>query len=85
MTSIQIAVLSSWNRRPNAKLTIDDLLLSTMLPEIELRKSLFSLAQNPKLKIQLILTDLETKIKDANVFTKETQFRVNRGFALIKV
>ena len=80
---MQIAVLNSWNRRPNQQLTLDDLLLSTMLPELELRKTLLSLTQNPKLKIQLILTDGNNP-KDGKDFPRATKFRINRGFALIK-
>ena len=84
VTSMQIAILSSWNRRPNSELLIKDLLISTMLPEAELRKSLVSLTQNPKLKIQLILTEPEVRAKDGREFQPNTKFRVNRGFALIK-
>lgn len=53
-----------------------------MLPEVELRKTLVSLSQNPKIKIQLVLTVPELiKGKD---FPADTKFRVNRAFALIK-
>ena len=79
---MQVAVLSSWNRRPNSQLKISDLLVSTMLPEVELRKTLISLSQNPKLKIQIILA--EPKIKNQRDFPDTVQFRINRGFALIK-
>ena len=81
---MQIAILSSWNRRPNDELVIEQLLISTQLPEAELRKSLVSLTGNPKLKIQLILTEPEVKAKDGKEFKSNTKFRVNRGFALIK-
>ena len=79
---MQVAVLSSWNRRPNEHLTLNDLLLSTMLPEVELRKTLILLTQNPKLKLQIILT--EPPIKDKREFPAGITFRINRAFALIK-
>ena len=79
---MQLAVLSSWNRRPNDALLLQDLLVSTMLPEVELRKTLISLTQNPKLKLQIILT--EPEIKGKRDFTPDVKFRINRGFALIK-
>ena len=82
VTAMQLAVLSSWNRRPNDALLLQDLLVSTMLPEVELRKTLFSLTQNPKLKLQIILT--EPEIKGKRDFTSDVKFRINRGFALIK-
>lgn len=84
VTSLQIAILSSWNRRPNSELLIKDLLLSTKLPEAELRKSLVSLTQNPKLKVQLLLTESGIKAKDGKEFKANTKFRVNRSFSLIK-
>ena len=82
MTAMQVAVLSSWNRRPNEQLLLSDLLISSMLPEVELRKTLISLTQNPKLKLQIILTD--PPIKEKRDFPDNVKFRINRGFALIK-
>ena len=79
---MQVAVLSSWNRRPNEQLLLSDLLISSMLPEVELRKTLISLTQNPKLKLQIILTD--PPIKEKRDFPDNVNFRINRGFALIK-
>ena len=52
-----------------------------MLPEIELRKALISLSQNPRLKVQLILASPEMSSKE---IPDGAKFRVNRAFALIK-
>jgi hypothetical protein len=53
-----------------------------MLPEAEIRKTLASLSQNPKLKIQLILAD--PPLVKGTEFSVGTKFRINRAFALIK-
>ena len=53
-----------------------------MLPELELRKALISLSQNPRLKVQLILASPE--LPNAKEIPDGTKFRVNRAFALIK-
>ena len=50
VTTFQMAVLFCWENRRYDSLTLENLRLATELPETELRKTLWSLVQFPKLK-----------------------------------
>lgn len=82
VTTFQMAVLFAWNQRPNEKVSYENLRLATELPDLELRRTLWSLVAFPKLKKQLLLyTPLVVAAKD---FTEHTLFWINQEFCLIK-
>lgn len=82
VTTFQMAVLFAWNQRPMERISYENLRLATELPDLELRRTLWSLVANPKLKRQLLLYEPITQApKD---FIENTQFWINQEFALIK-
>lgn len=82
ITTFQMAVLFAWNQRPMERITYENLRLATELPDLELRRTLWSLVAFPKLKRQLLLHDPVTQApKD---FAENTIFWINQEFALIK-
>lgn len=81
VTTFQMAILFSWNERPNDKITFENLRLATELPDVELRRTLWSLVAFPKLKRQVLLCDCAAKTpKD---FTDFTQFWTNQEFTIM--
>jgi cullin-5 len=81
VTTFQMAVLFAWNRRRQDKLSLEDLRLSTELPESELRRTLWSLVAFPKLKHQLLLCD--PPAKTPRDFTDRSLLCINHDFALV--
>lgn len=82
VTTFQMAVLFAWNQRPYEKITYENLRLATELPDLELRRTLWSLVAFPKLKRQPLLHEpAATGPKD---FVEHTLFWVNQDFSLIK-
>lgn len=82
VTTFQMAVLFAWNQRPMEKISYENLRLATELPDLELRRTLWSLVAFPKLKRQPLLHNPMTLApKD---FTENTIFWINQEFALIK-
>lgn len=82
VTTFQMAVMFAWNERPNERISFENLLLATELPDAELRRTLWSLVAFPKLKRQVLLCGVEAKSpKD---FDDGTQFWVNQEFGVIK-
>lgn len=82
VTTFQMAVLFTWNRRPLEKITFDNLSLATELPDSELRRTLWSLVSFPKLKKQLIC--YEPMVQNPKDFGDLTTFWINQEFTLIK-
>jgi cullin-5 len=82
VTTFQMAVLFAWNRRRQDKLSLEDLRLSTELPESELRRTLWSLVAFPKLKHQLLLCD--PPAKTPRDFTDRSLLCINHDFALVR-
>ena len=56
--------------------------IATELPETELRKTLWSLVQFPKLKRQVLL--YEPQVTKPSEFTEDTLFKINHEFAILK-
>lgn len=86
VTTFQMAVLFAWNKRPKDRISYENLRLATELPDLELRRSLWSLVAFPKLKRQLLLYEDEggQVVAGPKDFQENTMFRVNQEFALIK-
>ncbi|CAG0916597.1 unnamed protein product [Notodromas monacha] len=82
VTTFQMAVLLSWNMRPDDSLSLESLRLSTQLPDTELRRTLWSLVNFPKLKQQVL--QYQPDVSSAKDFTDATVFWVNKSFSLIK-
>jgi cullin-5 len=81
VTTFQMAVLFTWNERPTDKISFENLRLATELPDVELRRTLWSLVCFPKLKRQILLCDCAAKSpKD---FTDSTQFWTNQEFTIM--
>jgi cullin-5 len=82
VTTFQMAVLFAWNQRPTDKVSFESMRLATELPDAELRRTLWSLVQFPKIKRQvLVCSPAANSPKD---FTDATIFWTNQEFALIK-
>lgn len=85
VTTFQMAVLFCWNDRPNDLITLEDLKLATILPETELKRTLWSLIAFPKLKRQILLCNLSNECRSSpKDLTDSTLFWINQEFALIK-
>merc|ERR1712020_416329 len=77
VTTFQMAVLFCWENRRYDSLTLENLRLAT-----ELRKTLWSLVQFPKLKRQVLL--YEPQVTKPSEFTEDTLFKINHEFAILK-
>ena len=82
VTTYQMAILFLWNGIPTEKISFEVMRMSTELPANELKRSLFYLAMNPKLKHQLLLCSLPGR--NPKEFTNDTQFWVNHKFGIVK-
>ncbi|CAL8100197.1 unnamed protein product [Calicophoron daubneyi] len=82
LTTFQIVVLYAWNRRFDQRLQLDSLLTATGLQESELRRTLWSLSEHPKMEQQIIL--YSPKVKSDKEFDGSTQFWINMDFSNIK-
>lgn len=83
VSAFQMAVLFCWNDRPKEKISLEGLRLATELPETDLSRTILSLAMNPKVPAQVVLTDCQP-INPKN-FHESTMFWINQEFAVIKV
>jgi cullin-5 len=83
ISAFQMAILFGFNERPKEKISLEGLRLATELPEADLSRTLLSLVMNPKVKLQVLLTDCEP-INPKN-FNDSTMFWINQDFAVIKV
>ncbi|GIY54436.1 cullin-5 [Caerostris extrusa] len=82
VTTFQIAVLFAWNERPYDRISFEDLRLATKLPGAELRRTLWSLVNFPKLKSQVLLYGPE--VKTPKEFGDSTQFWINQEFSVME-
>ncbi|XP_070567709.1 cullin-5-like [Ptychodera flava] len=82
VTTFQMAVLFAWNQRQNEKISFENLRLATELPDTELRRTLWSLVQFPKIKRQVLICNPE--VKSPKEFTDGSIFWVNQNFGVIK-
>uniref|UniRef100_A0A1I7SBJ6 Cullin-5 n=1 Tax=Bursaphelenchus xylophilus TaxID=6326 RepID=A0A1I7SBJ6_BURXY len=78
----QMAVLFIWNDRPKEKLSFETIRLATELSDTDLRRTLGSLLQNPKVKVQVMQTDCSPP--NPKDFTDSTLFWINQQFAVVK-
>lgn len=62
-------------------ISFEMLRLATELPDIELRRTLYSLVNFPKIKNQVLLCDLPG-IKSAKDFKENSLFWINQKFCL---
>ncbi|XP_078492514.1 cullin-5-like [Ciona intestinalis] len=82
VTTFQMSVLHIWNSRPTESISFESLRLATQLPDTELRKTLWSLVANPKLKRQVLLC--EPKLSSPKEFQESSMLAVNHQFAVMK-
>lgn len=82
ITTFQMAVLFCWENRREDKISLENLRLATELPDVELRKTIWSLASFPKLKRQVLL--FEPAASKPSEFDEHTLFFINHEFALVK-
>lgn len=82
VTTFQMVVLFCWNERPLEKISFEDIKLATELPDIELRRTLWSLVCFPKLKRQIILC-LSDDVKSPKDFDNSTLFQINQEFTIM--
>lgn len=81
VTTFQMVVLFCWNDRPHEKISFEMLRLATELPDIELRRTLWSLICFPKLKRQILLCCLD--VKSPKDFDNSTLFHINQEFTIM--
>lgn len=82
VTTFQMAVLFAWNQRPKDKISYENLRLATELPDPELRRTLWSLVNFPKLKKQVVLVVPE--VPSPKEFNENTIFWINEQFSIVK-
>ncbi|XP_065837404.1 cullin-5-like [Oscarella lobularis] len=82
ITTYQMAILFSWNQRPDEKLSLEDLRLSTQLPDGELRRTLGSLIAFPRMKHQVLLCRPE--VKSPREFDDKSVFFINQDFVVVR-
>ncbi|VDD76139.1 unnamed protein product [Mesocestoides corti] len=83
MTTLQIVVLYAWRHRDfDQRLRLDSLLTATGLSDLELRKTLWSLSERPKMEQQIILYSPE--VASEKDFTNETEFWINPSFGVCR-
>ncbi|XP_067947837.1 cullin-5-like isoform X2 [Watersipora subatra] len=82
VTTFQLAILCSWNNRPDDEISFESIRLATQLPESELRRTLWSLVAVPKLKNQVL--QYRPTVSTPKDFMDTTMFFVNQQFSLIK-
>lgn len=81
VTTFQMVVLFCWNDRPQEKISFEMLRLATELPDIELRRTLWSLICFPKLKRQILLCCSD--VKSPKDFDNSTLFHINQEFTIM--
>jgi cullin-5 len=82
VSAFQMALLFCWNDRPKEKISLEGLRLATELPDADLIRTIMSLATNPKVKIQVVMT--ESSPVDPKTFNDSTMFWINQDFAIMK-
>ncbi|EUB63203.1 Cullin-5 [Echinococcus granulosus] len=83
MTTLQIVVMFAWRHRDiNQKLRLDGLLTATGLSDLELRRTLWSLSERPKMEQQIIIYSPEAASEKD--FTNETEFWINPAFGVTR-
>ncbi|KAK2727846.1 hypothetical protein QYM36_008357, partial [Artemia franciscana] len=82
VTTFQMAVLFAWNERPKDKISFESLRLATEIPDVELRRTIWSLVAFPKLKRQVL--SYYPECQSPKDFANSTVFWVNQEFALIR-
>ncbi|CAH8644528.1 unnamed protein product [Heterobilharzia americana] len=83
VTTYQIVVLYAWNGRYDQRLRLDCLLTATGLQDVDLRRTLWSLCEHPKLEQQLVC--YSPKVSSEKQFTAETEFWLNTKFVNTKM
>ena len=76
VTTFQMAVLFCWENRREDKISLENLRLATELSDGELRKTLWSLVNAPKLKRQVLIYEPNSS-KPAE-WDENTQFWINQ-------
>ncbi|KAK7605381.1 hypothetical protein V9T40_007239 [Parthenolecanium corni] len=82
VTTFQMATLFAWNQRPCDRISYENLLLATELPDPELRRTLWSLVAFPKIKKQIVM--YQPEVQSPKEFNENTVFWINNDFGLIK-
>jgi cullin-5 len=82
VTTYQMAVLFTWNQRPEDSISFESLRLATQLPDPELRRTLWSLIAFPKIKRQVLLC--QPPVTNPKEFIEGSLFSINQEFGLVK-
>lgn len=78
VTVYQLVVLYAWSRRFDQRLSLDSLLTATGLQENELRRTLWTLCEHPKMEEQIVL--YSPRAKSEKEFSESTVFWINLNF-----
>uniref|UniRef100_A0A0N5A665 Cullin-5 n=1 Tax=Parastrongyloides trichosuri TaxID=131310 RepID=A0A0N5A665_PARTI len=82
MSAFQMAVINCFYHCPTGKLSFESLKMATKLPVNELTRTLISLTCFPKIKSQVLLTDLNAM--STRSFNDSTLFWINNDFFIVK-
>lgn len=83
VTGAQLAILSSFNEQPTISKTLKELEMESGLGLVELKRTLWSLVSNPKLKVQIMNCKPEA-IDPRNLDDEDANYSINHDFVLIK-
>ncbi|KAF7260666.1 hypothetical protein EG68_02080 [Paragonimus skrjabini miyazakii] len=82
LTAHQLVILYAWNQRFDQKLNLDSLITATSMQDSELRRTVWTLCEHPKMEQQIIL--YSPKVKSEKEFTEATVFWINLDFSNAK-
>ena len=82
VTMLQMIVLFLWNEQPNEKLHYESIRLASEIPDIELRRTLWSLVAAQRIKEQILM--YSPQVKESAGFSDDTLFWINPEFSVCK-
>uniref|UniRef100_A0AC35UFL0 CULLIN_2 domain-containing protein n=1 Tax=Rhabditophanes sp. KR3021 TaxID=114890 RepID=A0AC35UFL0_9BILA len=82
LSAFQITVINAFQQKPREQLSLDSLKIATKLPINELARTLVSLTAYPKVKSQIILTDV--LVINPKNFNDSSKFWLNFDFNIVK-
>jgi len=82
LSALQLSILNVFSDRQYDKITFSDLKLATEMGDAEMGRTMMSLVAFPKLKEQVLLTDVQNPTP--KTFNDSSLFWINHNFALYK-
>ena len=82
LSALQLSILNVFSDRQHDKITFSDLKLATEMGDAEMGRTMMSLVAFPKLKEQVLLTNVQNPTP--KTFNDSSTFWINHNFALYK-